>query len=232
MGLEGVDRRGAAPDREVSHPGYLELGPKRRLLTRGFVARASPRVAADLLGKLLVRDEADGSTTSARLVETEAYREDDPASHSHRGRTERNAVMFGRAGHLYVYFTYGAHHCMNVSCEQEGFGSAVLLRAAVVLQGHGPVRARRGAQHPDRDLLRGPGRLSAGLAVDRSFDGIDLFDPNSPLRLEDDGWRPDPGAVVSGPRVGIRVAVDTPWRYWLEGVPEVSRYVRHPAAAR
>lgn len=215
----------------ATHAAYLELGDERRLVPRVFFTRASPEVAPDLLGKLLVRGESDGSTTVVRLVEVEAYREDDPASHSYRGRTERNAVMFGRGGHLYVYFTYGMHYCMNVSCEQEGVGSAVLLRAAVVLEGRGRVRERRG-QHRDRDLLRGPGRLSRGLDVDRSFDGLDLLDSASPLRLEHDGWSPEPAAVVAGPRVGIRTAADAPWRFWLEGVPEVSRYARHPRAGR
>lgn len=216
----------------ASQRDYLELGSERRFLPRDFFARASPEVAPDLLGKLVVRNEGGAATIVVRLVEAEAYREDDPASHSHRGRTERNAVMFGPAGHLYVYFTYGTHYCMNVSCEQEGFGSAVLLRAAVVLEGREQVRARRGPRHRDRDLLRGPGRLSAGLAVDRCFDGLDLLEPSSPLRLEDDGWEPNPASVVAGPRVGIRVAADAPWRYWLEGVAEVSRYVRHPCAER
>ncbi|MDP8930179.1 MAG: DNA-3-methyladenine glycosylase [Actinomycetota bacterium] len=215
----------------ASHPGYLELGTERRRPSRAFFTRASPQVAPDLLGKLLVRDEGDGAATVARLVETEAYQQNDPASHSYRGRTERNAVMFGRAGHLYVYFTYGMHYCMNVSCDQEGVGSAVLLRAAVIVEGRDRVRERRG-QRPDRDLLRGPGRLSAGLDVDRSFDGLDLLDSASPLRFEDDGWGADPAAVVAGPRVGIRTAADKPWRFWLEGVPEVSRYARHPRAGR
>ncbi|MDQ3932111.1 MAG: DNA-3-methyladenine glycosylase [Actinomycetota bacterium] len=220
-----------AAEGAASHRGYLQLGTERRLLARAFFTRASPEVAADLLGKLIVRDEADGRLTVARVVESEAYREDDPASHSYRGRTERNAVMFGCSGHLYVYFTYGMHYCMNVSCEQEGVGSAVLLRAAVVLAGRDRVRERRG-QHHDRDLLRGPGRLSAGLGVDRSCNGLDLLDAASPVRLEDDGWQPGSRAVVAGPRVGIRTAVDKPWRFWLEAVPEVSRYARHPRAGQ
>ncbi len=222
--------RGDTPSGVRAHPGYHELGAERRLLSRAFFSRTSPEVAPALLGKLVVRDEAGGPPTVARLVEVEAYHEDDPASHSYRGRTDRNAVMFGPPGHLYVYFTYGAHHCMNVSCEQEGFGSAVLLRAAVVLEGHERVRARRGAHHRDRDLLRGPGCLTAGLAVDRSLNGLDVLDPSSPVRMEEDGWEPDPPGVAIGPRVGIRVAVDMPWRYWLVGVAEVSRFARHPRA--
>lgn len=198
-------------------------------LPRGFFARTSPEVAPSLLGKVLVSDLPDALVV-ARLVETEAYRQDDPASHSYRGRTERNAVMFGPGGHLYVYFTYGMHFCMNVSCEEEGFGSAVLLRAAAVLRGAEVVRARRGPRHRDHDLLRGPARLTSGLAVTRAHDGIDLLDPASPLRLEDDGWRPDPEGVAVGPRVGVREAADKPWRYWLRGVREVSRYTRHPRA--
>lgn len=206
-----------------------ELG-ERRPVPRERLARPTLDLAPHLLGTLLVREEEGGATTVVRLVEVEAYHEDDPAAHSYRGQTPSNAVMFGPAGHLYVYFTYGMHHCMNVVCGREGRGEAVLLRAAVPLTGLGRIRERRGPQHPERDLLRGPGRLTQALAVDREHDGVDLTSPASPVRLEDDGWRPPPNRIATGPRTGVRDAADVPWRFWIEDVPEVSRYVRHRRA--
>ncbi len=202
------------------------LGKRRVVVARAFYERHPAEVAPDLLGRLLVRDEDDGAVTVARLVESEAYREDDPASHSYGGRTQRNAVMFGPAGHLYVYFTYGMHFCMNISTETEGIGSAVLLRAAAPLHGLDRIRARRGSQPAERDLLRGPARLAVGLGIDRAWNGADVTDPRSTLRVEDDGYRPR--ATAAGPRVGIRHAVDRRWRFWIEDTPQVSRYTRHP----
>ncbi|MGH3440993.1 MAG: DNA-3-methyladenine glycosylase, partial [Nitriliruptorales bacterium] len=128
------------------------------------------------------------------------------------------------------YFTYGMHFCMNVSTEPEGTGSAVLLRAAAVVVGEDHVRHRRGQKHRERDLVRGPGRLAQGLGVDRDWNGVDLLDPAAPLRLAADGWSPPPEALREGPRVGIRAAAEEPWRFWIEGLPEVSRYTRHPRA--
>lgn len=197
---------------------------------RERLARPALGLAPDLLGLLLVRAEPDGAETVVRLVEVEAYHQEDPAAHSFRGPTPGNRVMFGPPGHLYVYFTYGMHHCMNVVCGDEGRGEAVLLRAAVALSGGERIRDRRGSKHTERDLLRGPGRLTQALAVDRDLDGADLTDPDSAVRLEDDGWRPDPGSIERGPRIGVREAADVPWRFWLADVPEVSRYTRHPRA--
>jgi DNA-3-methyladenine glycosylase len=183
-----------------------------------------------LLGALLVRVEDDGSETVTRIVETEAYRQSDPASHSYRGETPRTRTMFGPPGHLYVYFTYGMHHCVNVSCEPSGVGSAVLLRAGVVLAGASAVRARRGPERPDRELLRGPGSFARGLGLDRDLDGTDLLEASAPVRLERDAWRPPRRTMGQGPRTGVRHAADRRWRWWIDGVPEVSRYVRHPEA--
>ena len=208
----------------------LRLG-RRAPWPRAALTGPAAEVAPALLGALLVRVEDDGTETIVRIVETEAYRQTDPASHSHRGPTPRNAVMFGAPGHAYVYFSYGMHHCMNVSCEEAGVGAAVLFRAAVAVAGHAHIRGRRGVRHRDRDLLSGPGRLTQALGIDRGFDGQDLTDPHSRLRLETDGFDPA-GRVVAGPRVGIRHAADVPWRFHLTGVPEVSRYVRHPKAPR
>jgi DNA-3-methyladenine glycosylase len=183
-----------------------------------------------LLGALLVRD-LDGAEVVARIVETEAYRGDDPASHTYGRRTPRVEPMFGPPGTAYVYRSYGVHWCLNVTAEGEGVGAAVLLRAAIVLRGHEHVRERRPTARNDRELLRGPGNLCRGLAVDAPrHDGADLLDPAADLRLEDDGWRPT-DEVSAGPRVGVRLAADVPWRLRLAHVPEVSRYVRSPRAA-
>ena len=192
----------------------------------------APQAAIALLGALLVRKwPRDGDATVARIVETEAYREDDPASHSHRGRTARTEPMFGRPGTTYVYRSYGLHWCINVAVERDGVGAAVLLRAATVLRGVDEVRARRPgvAGHA---LLRGPGNLTAGLDLDAlRHDGGDLVEGVAGLTLASDGWEPTPGEVRSGPRVGVRLAPDLPWRFHLRGVSAVSSYRRSPRAA-
>jgi DNA-3-methyladenine glycosylase len=184
-----------------------------RLSRRSF-ARPATEVAPELLGHVLVRRLSDGRVLRARIVETEAYEQDDPASHAYRGRTPRVRVMFGPPGHLYVYFTYGMHHCMNVVTGANGTGSAVLLRAAQPLDGMDRMSLHRGT---DRvlDLCRGPGRLAQAFDVDRSLDGADLV-RGSEIWIER-----DPAAtasiVSSGPRVGIRVGTDRPWRFWIDG---------------
>jgi DNA-3-methyladenine glycosylase len=193
----------------------------------------APDAAVALLGGLLVRTEADGTETTVRIVETEAYREDDPASHSFAGRTARTAPMFGPPGTSYVYRSYGIHWCLNVTVEDVGVGAAVLVRAAVALTNHDHLHLRRRtARHPS-ELLRGPGRLAAALDLDGPRHGAgDLIEGVGGLRLADDGWRPDQGAVVAGPRTGVRAAAEVPWRFHLTGVPEVSPYRRHPAIGR
>lgn len=196
-----------------------------RRLTRDVLARPSVEVAPDLLGMVL-RHDADG--VAVRIVEVEAYAQTDPASHTFRGETPRNRVMFGPAGHLYTYFTYGMHWCANVVTGADGVGEAVLLRAAEVLTGEEVLRARRGDRVAERDLLRGPARLAQGLGLGRDDDGRDLLAPDAVLHLADDGWRPS--SVAAGPRVGVRLAADVPWRFWVEGHPLVSRYVRHRSA--
>lgn len=201
-----------------------------RVLDRDVLAGGADVVAPALLGALLVRREDDGSDTVVRIVETEAYHETDPASHSFRGRTARTDVMFGPPGFSYVYFTYGMHWCVNVSCEPAGVGAAVLLRAGIVLTNPAVVRDRRGPKPRARELLAGPARLTSGLGIDGAWNGLDLCDPSSALRLETDGVTVPDGAVAAGPRVGIRAAADVPWRFWLAGVGEVSRYSRHPKA--
>jgi DNA-3-methyladenine glycosylase len=190
------------------------------------------RAARELLGALLVRQHGHRRVV-ARIVETEAYREDDPASHSHRGRTPRTAPMFAAAGTAYVYRSYGLHWLLNVSVEEEGVGAAVLLRAATVVEGLAVVRERRPATRRDAELLRGPGRLTVGLDVDGPrHDHLPLLSDDGPLRLADDGWEPDPVDIVAGPRVGISRAADLPWRFHLAGVDSVSSYRRSPRAPR
>lgn len=186
------------------------------------------QAARRLLGALLVREDGPEPIV-ARVVETEAYRQTDPASHSARGRTAANDAMFRAPGTAYVYRIYGMHWCLNVAVEPEGQGAAVLLRAARVLQGEQVVRSRRPAGARTADLLRGPGRLTAGLDVDGArHDGTDLSRPGAGLWLGVDGARLD-AEVVSTPRVGVRLAADRPWRFHL-AVPEASVYRRHPRA--
>ncbi|MQA13191.1 MAG: DNA-3-methyladenine glycosylase [Pseudonocardiaceae bacterium] len=176
-----------------------------------------------LLGCHLIADTADGEV-AVRLVEVEAYRgADDPAAHSFRGRTARNSVMFGRPGHLYVYFVYGLHFCANVSCLPDGEPGAVLLRAGEVVSDLEVARRRRPSARRDAELGRGPARLAALLGLRREHDGVDVTSPESPVRLLP--GQAVPGSLVrSGPRVGVAAAADLPWRFWLDGNPAVSTY--------
>jgi DNA-3-methyladenine glycosylase len=209
------------------------------LLARPVLDRHSTEVASGLLGCVLEHETADG-LVAVMLTEVEAYEgRVDPASHAYRGRTARNAVMFGPAGHAYVYFTYGMHFCVNVVCMPAGTASAVLLRAGKVIAGEELARRRRSARS-QRDLARGPARLCQALGIDRKLDGADLCIPGSPLRLRAPVGAPPAGergggadaalrsgekAVVrTGPRVGVREGADVPWRFWLDGEPTVSVY--------
>jgi DNA-3-methyladenine glycosylase len=181
--------------------------------------------AVRLLGCTVEADTPDG-TVAVRLVEVEAYRgADDPASHSFRGRTARNAVMFGPPGHLYVYFIYGMHFCANVTCLPDGDAGAVLLRAGEVLSDPAVAFARRPTARRLADLVRGPARLAALLGLGRELGGVDVTDPASPVRVLA-APQVDPACVCTGPRVGVAAAHDTPWRFWLDGSPAVSPYRR------
>jgi DNA-3-methyladenine glycosylase len=163
-----------------------------------------------------------------RITEVEAYAgERDPASHAYRGRTPRNAVMFGPPGHLYVYFTYGMHHAANIVCGPDGTASGSLVRSGEVVGGLGPARARRGERVPDRDLARGPGRLAQALGLTLADGGADLFG-DGPVRLVLDAFQVV--AVEAGPRVGVSVEADRPWRFWVVGDAYVSDYKRSPRA--
>ncbi len=183
------------------------------------------QVAPTLLGAMLSHD---GITV--RLTEVEAYAGvgEDPGSHAHRGPTPRNAVMFGPAGHAYIYFTYGMHWCLNVVVGPAGRAAAVLLRAGEVTEGLDLARERRPGVR-DRDLCRGPARLCRTMGVTGTHDGIDLLSASSPLRLQ---LPADPApSVATGPRVGVAGdGAATPWRFWLPDEPTVSAY--RPAVRR
>lgn len=164
-----------------------------------FFARDAPVVAPELLNKLFVVGSCAG-----RIVEVEAYTSDDPAAHTFRGRTPRNAVMFGPGGHLYVYFTYGMHHCANVTTGVEGDGQGVLIRAVTPIAGLALMRRRRGG-HPDAQLTNGPAKVAQAF-------GLDLRHNGTVAGIYDDGVPPPPAPVV-GPRIGISRAVDWPRRF-------------------
>jgi DNA-3-methyladenine glycosylase len=175
-------------------------------------------VAPQLLNAILVH-----GGRAARIVEVEAYRgEDDPASHAFRGPTARNASMFGPPGRLYVYFTYGMHWCANVVCGPEGVAHAVLLRAGAPLWGRDAMWAARPRARSEADLCSGPAKLCQALGIDRSCDGADLLGRRGPLRLVRDHVAPPARAAV-GTRVGIRVATENRWRWWVPDDPNVSR---------
>ncbi|MCW2880487.1 MAG: DNA-3-methyladenine glycosylase [Sphaerisporangium sp.] len=213
-----------------------------RILDREFFDRPSPEVAPDLLGRVLVH-----GPVAVRLTEVEAYGPpgDDPASHTYRGRTPRNSVMFGAPGHLYVYFTYGMHFCANFVCLPEGMGSGVLLRAGEVIEGADVARTRRhrpgtaaaltgpGRGIPERDLARGPARLAVALGIGREHNGLDCCaSPGSPELRALEGDPVDPTAVRCGPRTGVSSAADIPWRFWIDGDPTVSPYRKHVPKTR
>ncbi len=188
-------------------------------LPRAFYAADSRELAPLLLNKLLVREER-----VARIVEVEAYAgAADPASHAFRGMTARNATMFGPPGHLYVYFTYGMHFCANVVCGTDGEASAVLLRGLTPVAGLDAMRAARGpAARRDRDLCSGPGKLCQAFGLDRAFDGADLVTGDLGVEVRDDATPPPAVPGVSG-RVGLTVATEVPWRFYVTGAVGLSR---------
>jgi DNA-3-methyladenine glycosylase len=201
-------------------------------LDRSFFDRPVLDIAPDLLGRTLVRTTPDGDIT-LRLTEVEAYDgPNDPGSHAYRGRTERNAVMFGPPGHTYVYFTYGMWFCLNLVCGPEGTAAGVLLRGGEIITGADLARKHRPTSRKDSDLAQGPARLATALAVDRALNGADACAPGGPLRILT-GTPPAPGAVRTGPRTGVGGAgADHPWRYWIDGDPTVSPYRAHAPRKR
>lgn len=214
-------------------------------LDRAFFARDATVVAPELVGKLLLRTD-DGLV--ARVVEVEAYRWDDPACHAYRGRTTRNAPLFGPPGHAYVYFVYGMHWCLNVATGPEGSGEGCLLRAAEPLEGLARMRARRFgdpngavARRSDKELLRGPARLAQAFGLDGAWSGVAVSGSGRDLPggqpadhpglvcFADDGDRP---AVTATPRTGVAAAEELPWRFVADDSPWASPYRPHRRAVR
>jgi DNA-3-methyladenine glycosylase len=185
-------------------------------LPRHFYLAETLAVARSLLGCLLWHDTPEG-VTSGRIVETEAYCQSDEASHAARGRTPRNASMFGPPGHAYVYFTYGMHHCVNAVTAAEGVGEAVLIRALEPVEGLELMRRRR--RTDGWQLTNGPGRLTQAMAIDRTLDGADLTEGELVIR------GPVAGAfeIITATRVGITRARDAPWRFYVAGNRWVSK---------
>jgi DNA-3-methyladenine glycosylase len=200
------------------------------VLPRAFFDRPVLDVAPDLLGRVVTHDSPDGPV-AVRLTEVEAYDgARDPGSHAYRGPTRRNAVMFGPSGHVYVYFSYGMHWCMNLVCLPEGTAAAALLRAGEIVEGAELARSRRRAASRDRDLARGPARLTEALGVTGARDGTDAVAPEAALRVSA-GVAVDPDRVRTGPRVGVGGdSAAWPWRFWIDGEPTVSAY--RPAVSR
>jgi DNA-3-methyladenine glycosylase len=207
-----------SPNRDLGHPGLLP----GRLLQRGFFEAPPEQVAPRLLGKVLAHFSPLG-ILAGRIVEAEAYLgphndPPDPAAHSHHGPTPRNRVLFGPAGHAYVYSIYGRYFCMNISCESEGRAGCVLLRALEPLAGSAQMAQNRGLQPgaTPRQLTSGPSRLCQALGLTRQdHNGLDLLDPASPLQVRDDGFAA--GEVLVTPRIGIHEAADWPLRFALAG---------------
>lgn len=207
-----------------------------RVLPRRFYARPTLEVAADLLGKVLLHEAADG-LASGIIVETEAYiGESDPACHAAAGLTPRTAPLYGSPGMAYVYFSYGMHCLVNAVTEREGFPAACLIRALQPLDGVELMRARRAERRAtpvgrDADLCRGPANLATALGIDLRHNRLDLV--TSALRIEDRGFGVVDGfgPAAWGSRIGIRVGTDRPWRAWVPGHPAVSGPRERPATA-
>lgn len=205
--------------------GFGLLSPGGEPLPRSFFDRPSEQVAPDLLGRVVVH-----GSVAVRLTEVEAYGVpgEDPASHTYRGETPRNSVMFGPPGHLYVYFTYGMHFCANLVCRPEGVGSGILLRGGEIVDGIEVARARRSGGSAravgDRDLARGPARLAVAMGFLREHNGADMVGrvlAGAPA-----------AGVSAGPRTGVAAGAERPWRFWAEGEPTVSPYRRHVPKVR
>jgi DNA-3-methyladenine glycosylase len=204
------------------------------LVGRNFFLDPPARVAPRLLGKLLVT----ASGAAGRIVEVEAYlgphcAPADPAAHAFRGPTQRNSVLFGPAGHAYVYAIYGRYFCMNISCEPEGRAGCVLLRALVPILGLSVLARNRGLETDatPTQLTSGPSRLCQALGITRAaHNGVDLLDASSPLQVRDDGWTPE--KIRVGARIGIKQAADWPLRFFVEGEPCVSGPKRLNAAGK
>ncbi|MEM7356773.1 MAG: DNA-3-methyladenine glycosylase [Acidobacteriota bacterium] len=189
-----------------------------RPVERDFFRRDSRVVAPQLLNKLLVRGDRGG-----RIVEVEAYAgSDDPGSHAYRGLTPRTVSMFGPPGHLYVYFIYGMHWCANAVCDDDGVGSAVLIRALAPTLGLAAMHAARPKARGERDLCSGPAKLCQALGIDGEADGADIVRGDRDIRILDDGTPPpsQPGQTC---RIGLSAGADLPWRWIVPGDANLSR---------
>ena len=184
-------------------------------LPRDFFARTVHEVAPDLIGATLLVDGVGG-----RIVEVEAYDQEDPASHGFRGETSRNKAMFGPPGHAYVYRSYGIHWCLNHVCDEPGRADAVLVRALDPTRGLDAMRARRGME-AERTLCSGPGKLCQALGVTREHDGLPLDE--APFELLARDRKPE---IATGPRIGLTQGAELSWRYGLAGSPYLSRPLR------
>jgi DNA-3-methyladenine glycosylase len=200
---------------------------ERAPLARSFFDRPVLEIAPDLLGRTLVRTTGQGPI-ELRITEVEAYDgPNDPGSHAYRGRTDRNAVMFGPPGHIYVYFTYGMWHCLNLVCGPEGRPSGILLRGGEITSGAGLARVHRPTSRKDSDLAQGPARLATALSVTRDLNGADACADGGPFRVLT-GSPPPSGLLRSGPRTGVGgEGAAHPWRYWIDGDATVSPYRAH-----
>lgn len=215
---EGTGASAESPTADGSDPGRPVPAPRAPVLPRAFYRRPAWVVAPELLNKVVVVAGRAG-----RIVEVEAYAgAQDPASHAFRGRTGRNATMFGAGGHLYVYFSYGVHWCANAVCGEEGVAHAVLLRALAPLEGLEEMRAARPAARRDVDLCSGPGKLCQALGIGRDHDGSDLVTGDRGVVIVDDGV-PAPPAPVRATRIGVSAGADLPWRWYVPGDANVSR---------
>jgi DNA-3-methyladenine glycosylase len=220
----------AAPSRPgpASPPKPKRLGSHGVVVSSAFYNRDPRRVGPELLGKLLVRRER-GKALAGRIVEVEAYLgAEDPAAHAYAGRTPRNAVLFGPPGYAYVYFIYGNHYCLNVSCLPDGIPGGILFRALEPVEGINRMLRQRGIEDPTdlRRLTSGPGRLAEAFGITRQRDnGKNLSDPKSDLFIADDG-SPPPRVVITE-RIGIRRATEMPLRYIVAG----NRFVSGKAVA-
>ncbi|GAB3607256.1 DNA-3-methyladenine glycosylase [Conyzicola nivalis] len=197
------------------------------MFDRSFFSRSAVEVAPELLGARLVSGEV-----ALRITEVEAYLGEgvDPGSHSFRGKTNRNAVMFGEPGHLYTYFTYGMHVCANVVCSPAGTSGGILLRAGEIVAGREIATARRRTSRSSVDLARGPARLTVALGITLADGGTDLA--SGPLRLE---LASESSDYESGPRTGVSGpggGGEYPWRFWIPGDPTVSPYKAHAPKKR
>jgi DNA-3-methyladenine glycosylase len=189
------------------------------ILAESFYLRPTLTVARELLGKILVH-QVGPAFVAGRIVETEAYHQDgDASSHTYRGQTERNEVMFRKGGVLYVYFTYGMHFCMNVVTEAEGIGAAALIRAIEPLEGLDIIQARRGKDKKPFDLTNGPAKCTQAFGIDRRHNGASLRGPELYIL---DAPEVDEDRIGTSPRIGISSSRELEWRFFLKGVPFVS----------